>query len=257
MVWAVLADADLSAVAELMVAKRATMLLALMGGRPLTAGELADRAAISPSLASSHLSRLLDGGLITVQQTGRRRYYRLAGPEVAEVIEAALTIAPAQPVSTLRESRQGEAIRLVRTCYDHLAGAVGVALTDSLQHQGLLDTSGSGYTLTSRGERRLQSLGIDVDGLRTRRRAFARPCLDWTERRPHLAGALGSGIAGRVLELGWLTRIPGGRALRITDAGTVALRDELGLNVAQIRRAGATAAHAMSPAGRGSSISSH
>ena len=234
-----LADADLSAVAELMVAKRATLLLALMGGRPLTAGELAERANISPSLASAHLSRLLDGGLITVAQTGRRRYYGLAGPEVAEVIEAALTIAPARPVSGLRESRQGEAIRFVRTCYDHLAGAVGVALTDSLQRQRLLESTGSGFTLTSRGERRLEALGIDVDSLRHRRRAFARPCLDWTERRPHLAGALGSGIAGRLLELGWMRRIPGGRALRVTAEGEVALRAELGLNLAGIRRASA------------------
>lgn len=234
----VLADADLSAVAELMVAKRATLLLALMGGRPLTAGQLADRANISPSLASAHLRRLLDGGLITVQQTGRRRHYRLAGPQVAEVIEAALTIAPARPVSNLRESRQGEAIQFVRTCYDHLAGAVGVALTDSLQHQGLLQSAGGGYALTSRGERRLRTLGIDVDALRRRQRAFARPCLDWTERRPHLAGALGCGITGRLLELDWLRRIPGGRALRVTDAGAVALRDELGLNLAQLARGG-------------------
>jgi DNA-binding transcriptional ArsR family regulator len=234
-----LADADLSAVAELMVAKRATLLLALMGGRPLTAGELAERANISPSLASSHLSRLLDGGLITVTQTGRRRNYRLAGPAVAEVIEAVLTIAPGRPVSSLRESRQGDAIRFVRTCYDHLAGAVGVALTDSLHQHGLLETSGGGYALTARGDRRLQELGIDVGSLRRRRRAFARPCLDWTERRPHLAGALGSGIAERLLELDWVARVPGGRALRVTPAGEVALRDELGLNVAGIRRASA------------------
>ncbi len=232
-----IADADLSAVAELMVAKRATLLLTLMGGRALTAGELAQRAGISPSLASAHLSRLLDGGLISVQQEGRRRYYRLAGHEVAEALEALLRIAPSKPVASLRESRQGEAIQLARTCYDHLAGAVGVALTDSLQQQGMIEPVADGYLVTTGGQRRLEALGLDVESLRAQRRPLARPCLDWTECRPHLAGALGGAIAGRLLELGWLRRIADSRALRITDVGAVQLRDEFGLNLTQVQRA--------------------
>src|SRR5437588_393775 len=134
-----LADADLAAVATLMTAHRASLLIALIGGRPLSAGALATRAGISPSLASAHLSKLLDGGLLAVEQCGRQRHYRLASDHVAEVIEAVLTLAPPREATTLRESKQGEAIRFARTCYDHLAGGVGVALTDALERQHVLE----------------------------------------------------------------------------------------------------------------------
>ena len=226
-----LADADLSSVAELMTAHRATMLLALLGGRALTAGQLADRAAISASLASTHLRRLLDGGLVEVEQRGRQRLYTLANPRVAEVIEAMLTLAPDRVAGTLSDARRGEALRHARTCYDHLAGKLGVALTDALERQGVIRAGDDHYVLTARGEDRLQDFGIDVGDLRGRRRAFAKPCLDWTERRPHLAGALGAGIADRMLELGWICRQRNTRALRLTDLGHRRLRDELAINL--------------------------
>jgi DNA-binding transcriptional ArsR family regulator len=227
----VLADADLSAVAELMTAHRATMLLALMGGRSLTAGELAEHAAISPSLASSHLSKLLDGGLVMVSQDGRRRHYQLTGPRVAEVIEAMLTIAPGRDAATLRESARGDALRGARTCYDHLAGALGVAVTDALEHRRVIEVRDDCYALTAQGARRLEKAGIDVERLRGQRRTFARPCLDWTERRPHLAGALGAGIAAHALERKWVRRLPGSRALRVTDVGRRGFLEEFGLNL--------------------------
>ncbi len=226
-----LADADLAAVADLMSANRATLLLALIGGRDLTAGELAARTGISASLASAHLSRLLGGGLITVKQHGRERRYRLAGPHVAEVIEAMLTIAPARGASSLRESNRGQAISHARTCYDHLAGAVGVALTDSLQRHHVIEAGDNEYVLTQAGRRRLEALGLDVDALRRQRRVFARPCLDWTERRPHLAGALGAGLAEQLLARSWLERVRGTRAVRVTEAGKRGLRDEFALNL--------------------------
>ncbi len=226
-----LADADLSAVAELMTAHRASMLLALLGGRPLSAGELALRAGISPSLASSHLSRLLDGGLLTVEQNGRRRHYRIAEPHVAEVIEAMLTLAPIRAASSLRESNHGRAIRHARTCYDHLAGSLGVGLIDSLHNQHLIEATDDAYLLTDAGHRHLEAVGLDIEALRRQRRAFARPCLDWTERRPHLAGALGAGIAHHLLERQWLTRRPGSRALEVTDDGRAQLRELFGLNI--------------------------
>ena len=228
----ILADADLSQVADLMTAHRATILLALIGGRPLSAGQLAERAGISPPLASSHLAKLLDGGLVTVEQRGRERHYRLAGPHVAEAIEAMLTLAPQRSATSLRESTRGRAIRLARTCYDHLAGEVGVSIHDALAAQRLLDIDGDGaYRLTEPGERRLADLGLDVPALRAGRRAFARPCLDWTERRPHLAGGLGAGLAARLFELEWVTRLPGTRAVRLTEPGRTGLRDALALNL--------------------------
>lgn len=227
-----LADADLSSVADLMTAHRATLLLALLGGRPLTAGELARRADISPSLASSHLSKLLDGGLVAVDQKGRRRLYRLADRRVAEVIEAMLTIAPGRAASSLRESIRGAALRGARTCYDHLAGELGVALTDSLARQRLIETGDGSYALTAVGERRLESLGIAVAPLHQQRRAFARPCLDWTERRPHLAGAVGAAIAEHALRARWVTYVPGTRALRVTDDGRRGFLQEFALNLA-------------------------
>ena len=227
-----LADADLSAVADLMTAHRATILLALLGGRPLTAGELATRAGISPSLASSHLSKLLDGGLVAVDQHGRRRHYRLAGPRVAEVIEAMLTIAPDRAAAGLRESTRGAALRGARTCYDHLAGELGVALADSLGRQRLIETGDGSYALTGAGERRLEWLGIEVAPLRRQRRAFTRPCLDWTERRPHLAGAVGAAIAEHALAAQWVTYVPGTRALRVTDEGRRGFLEQFALNLA-------------------------
>jgi DNA-binding transcriptional ArsR family regulator len=226
-----LADADLSAVAELMTAHRATMLLALLGGSALTAGELAARAGISRSLASSHLSKLLDGGLVAVDQLGRQRHYRLADPRVAEVIEGMLTIAPGRPAGSLRESTRGRSLRGARTCYDHLAGELGVGLTDSLERQRLLDCADGAFALTAAGERRLESLGIPIGALRHERRAFARPCLDWTERRPHLAGAVGAALAGHALAQQWVSRIPGTRALRVTDRGRRGFLQEFGLNL--------------------------
>lgn len=226
-----LAHADLSAVADLMTAHRATILLALLGGRALTAGELAARAGISPSLASAHLSKLLDGGLITVSQHGRERHFRLADSRVAEVIEAMLTIAPGRSATTMRESTRGKALRGARTCYDHLAGALGVGLTDSLERQHMIEPGDGAWALTSAGERRLGSLGIDAAALRHQRRTFARPCLDWTERRPHLAGALGAAVARHALDRTWLRPVPGTRALRVTDEGRRGFLDEFGLNL--------------------------
>ncbi|MBV9819870.1 MAG: helix-turn-helix transcriptional regulator [Solirubrobacterales bacterium] len=227
-----LADADLATIAELMSSHRATLLLALIGGSTLSASELSARAGISPSLASAHLSKLLDGGLLAVHQHGRQRHYRLASPHVAEVIEAMLTLAPHRRAASLRDANHGHAIRHARTCYDHLAGTLGVTLTDALCHQHLIEPGDNHYRLTPAGEARLAELGLDVDALRARRRAFARPCLDWTERRPHLAGALGAGIARRMLDLDWVKPVPGTRALRVTDTGRRRLRDELAINLA-------------------------
>jgi DNA-binding transcriptional ArsR family regulator len=228
----VLADADLARVAAVIGdPHRASFLLALIGGDELSAGELADRSGASSSLASGHLAKLLAGGLVRAERRGRRRYYRLAGPDVARAIEGLLAIAPARPAATLRESTRGEAIRRARTCYDHLAGQLGVALTDGLGREGILSAADDGWSLTPFGRSRLASFGLDIDELERRDRTLIRPCLDWSERRPHLAGGLGASLAGRILELGWVARLPQTRALLVTPDGARQIRREFAVEL--------------------------
>jgi DNA-binding transcriptional ArsR family regulator len=227
-----MADVDLARVGALIGdRRRAGMLLALLSGQELTAGELAARAGASSSLASAHLTRLLAGGMVCAERSGRTRRYRIASPEVAEALEALGQLAPPRPAQSLREVRAANALRHARTCYDHLAGELGVGLTDALIRQGVLASSDGGLALTRPGELRLQALGVDVAAARASRRVFARQCIDWTERRPHLAGALGAAVAGRLFELGWIERLPGGRALTLTTDGAGELRARFALSL--------------------------
>jgi DNA-binding transcriptional ArsR family regulator len=195
---------------------RAAMLSALMGGVPLAAGELARRASVSASTASGHLARLVEARLVRRRTDGRHRYYALAGEEVAAALEALARVA-AGAGSTKVSDAGGAAFRFARTCYDHLAGSLGVRLTDSLLERGLI--AGAGFDVTEAGERWLRSLDIDVAALRTRRRALTRPCMDWSERRDHLAGSVGAAVASTMLDRRWLVRIDGTRALRLTLRG--------------------------------------
>jgi DNA-binding transcriptional ArsR family regulator len=211
-------DTDLAAVGALIGdPSRARMLDALMGGRALTASELADVAGIGRPAASEHLARLSSGGLVDAVSQGRHRYFRIAGPEVGEALEALSRVAPPRPVTSLRQSGHAQALGFARTCYDHLAGQCGVVLHDALREHGWLTPS---YDVTPTGARALAEWGVDVEAARARRRSFARPCLDWTERRPHLAGSLAAGITTALIERGWFVhRATDSRALRVTDAG--------------------------------------
>ena len=216
--------ADIVPAAALMAdPARAAMLGALLGGTPLSAGELSHLAGVSPATASAHLARLLDGGLVAVTRQGRHRYYRLAGHEVATVLEALAQISPVRPARSLRQSREAVALAQARTCYDHLAGRAGVELLDALLRTGVLNGNGSGagvaYEVTARGAEKLARFGVDVPQVRQSRRRFAGACLDWTQRRPHLNGALGAAVTGRLLELGWIERGPSRRAVRVTGPG--------------------------------------
>ncbi|WP_203710656.1 ArsR/SmtB family transcription factor [Asanoa siamensis] len=214
-------DVDLAAVARLIAEPaRAAMLDALLSGEALAAGELARAGQVRPSTASGHLAQLVAGGLVEVAHSGRHRYFRLASPDVAHALEALGAISPPRPVRSLRQSRTDEAMTLARTCYDHLAGVVAVALVDAFVARSLLTAGGDGFTLTPAGAEALADAGIDIADARASRRAFARSCLDFTERRPHLAGALGAAVCAHVLAEGWFVRrAPGHRALRITDEG--------------------------------------
>ncbi|HEX5448793.1 MAG TPA: winged helix-turn-helix domain-containing protein [Gaiellaceae bacterium] len=212
-----IADVDVSGVAALLGdPARARIAQALHDGRALPAGELARRAGISPSTASEHLSRLVEGRLLAVERTGRHRYFRLANAEVAHAIEALAAIAPPAPVRSLREASIGDALAEARTCYDHLAGKLGVQITDALLQRNALIAVADGFEPGPQLEASLAALG--VRSLPTRR-PLALRCIDWSERRPHVAGALGAAICTRALEARWVERLPASRAVRVTSAG--------------------------------------
>jgi DNA-binding transcriptional ArsR family regulator len=209
---------------------RATILDALLGGRALAAGELAAAARTSRSNASGHLAVLAEAGLVTVLPSGRHRYYRLAGPEVAQALEALSLVARPHRVSSLREAAVAETLRAGRTCYDHLAGRLGVGVTGALVDRGAVVEGDGGYEVVDPSA--FLALGVDLAWARAQRRVFARRCVDWSERTPHLAGALGAAVLRRFLEAGWIERLPGSRAVRATPAGREALDRALGLPLA-------------------------
>lgn len=191
------------------------MLTALADGRALPAGELARHASVSPATATAHLHRLIDGGLITVAVQGRHRYHRLAGPEVSAVLEALSQVAPQVPVRSLPQHRGAAALAEARTCYDHLAGRRGVELRDRLLLAAAIEAvDDRDYRLTHPGELLVDKLGIDLAQLRSGRRIFARSCPDWTQRKPHLSGALPAAITHEFLARGWLQPRTG-RGLRV------------------------------------------
>jgi DNA-binding transcriptional ArsR family regulator len=223
-------EIDLAAVARLLAEPaRMTMLEALLGGGTRSGRELAAAAGVAPSTASEHLAQLQDGGLVTVAQDGRKRAYALSGPPVAEALEALAALAPPKPVNSLRQATAAQLHREARTCYDHLAGSLGVAVCDALVAHELLDPADGGWTVTHRGERDLAVLDIDVADLRSARRPLTRICIDWSERRPHLAGGLGAALATRLLERRWLERRPDMRAVAVTPDGRRELAAWLGV----------------------------
>jgi DNA-binding transcriptional ArsR family regulator len=225
----VLADADIAAPATLIGdGTRATFLTALAGGEALPATQLAKRAGVTASTASIQLSKLVDGGLVTAERNGRHRYYRLRDASIAAALESLALIAPPTASRSLKQARIGADLQAARTCYDHLAGALGVELFDALLRQRLLTEE---LERTRRGAAFFGNLGVDLDRAQRARRAFARRCLDWSERRHHLAGGLGAALTARFFELGWIERTGSSRAVRLTRAGRDALARELSLEL--------------------------
>jgi DNA-binding transcriptional ArsR family regulator len=245
-------DADIAAVAEVLAdSSRCRMLLALGDGRALPASGLAAEAGVAASTTSAHLSRLVAAGMLVVEPHGRHRYYRLAGPHVADLLETIARLAPPLAVRSLRDGTKAEAVRRARTCYDHLAGRLGVAVMFALLHRGALeggdgtfDPASAGrdrpsapgwdvsYELTGDGRVLLADLGIDCSA--AGRRPFVRYCVDWSEQRHHLAGALGARLLHRFEELGWIERRASSRAVNVTAAGARGLDEALGLDVASL-----------------------
>jgi DNA-binding transcriptional ArsR family regulator len=244
-----LGDADVAAAAAVLAEPgRARIVFALADGRALPASVLAREAGVAASTASGHLARLVDAGMLDVEPQGRHRYYRVTRPEVVRALEALAEIAPPAPVRSLREGTRARMLRDARLCYDHVAGRLGVALFGALIDRGAL-SGGDGlyhpdtavqdrlsapgqdvdYRLTDDGVALFDDLGVDVAALAAGRRPLVRYCMDWSEQRHHLAGALGAELTARLLELRWIMRASSGRAARITDAGRAGLRDHFGI----------------------------
>jgi DNA-binding transcriptional ArsR family regulator len=243
-------DADVARVAVLFgEPSRARMLMALGDGRSLPASVLAAEAGLSAPATSAHLAQLRDAGLVSVEPSGRHRYYRLAGPEVAAVLEAMAQIAPAQPVTSLRQGTRASALRFARTCYDHLAGRLGVEVTAGLLRLGALESTDGIASTARRSSDRLSAplrkhpyrlgpaagpvfadLGVSLDELsRGSRRPLLRFCMDWTEQCHHLAGRLGAAVCAAAVEEGWIERKPHQRGVRTTEAGAEAFKERLGV----------------------------
>lgn len=229
--------AGLAALASLLADEtRAACLLALLDGRAWTAGELARHAGVAASTLSEHLGKLVAGGLLAEERQGRHRYVRLVDARAAGLVEELAAQVPPAAVRrtsrTLRESSAGSAMARGRTCYDHLAGRLGMAVTDALTLRGLLRQD-TGFALTDAGVEWFGAAGIalDVSG----RRPLVRGCLDWTERRPHLAGAAGAALCRHVLDAGWCVRIGSERAVKVTPSGERELAALLGISPAALR----------------------
>ena len=230
-------EPNLSAVASLLAdPSRAMMLIALLDGRALPAGELAYASNVTAQTASSHLAKLLAGGLLTVETEGRHRYYRLAGSHVAEAIEHLATIRPNGPVRRKALSPKARELRLARCCYDHLAGQAGVAVARGLQDRGfIVRLPDKRFDVTAAGAAWFGGIGLDVAALTPGRHGVARQYLDWTERTHHLAGPLGARLLSVFCSKGWLRRAKEPRAIRITPKGRAELKRHLGVDEQLLR----------------------
>jgi DNA-binding transcriptional ArsR family regulator len=210
---------------------RANILCALLDGRALTATELAFAAGVSPQTTSGHLGKLSQARLVVLMKQGRHRYYRLAGPHVGQMLESIMSVALAGPPRFQPRSKLDDQMRHARTCYDHIAGVLGVGLAERLIERGFVVLGDEAGEVTPLGSEFLSRLGIDLAGARAHRRVFCRPCLDWTERRPHIGGAVGAALAARCFDLKWIERRRDSRALTITAAGRRGLLENFALSI--------------------------
>jgi DNA-binding transcriptional ArsR family regulator len=213
-------EPDLAAAAALVAQPaRAELVLAVLADGPLTASELAARAGIARSTASGHLGRLVAGGFLAVSGRGRNRYYELSGADVAEAVEALSRVAPQRAPRSLREATRNELLREARTCYDHLAGRLGVAFAGALERRGIVQRVDGDYALGRQAAAELALLGIELEPLSAQRRPLLRGCLDWSERELHVAGSLGAALTARLFELGCIARRDATRSVAVTEAG--------------------------------------
>jgi DNA-binding transcriptional ArsR family regulator len=234
------AEADLAAMGRLIGdPNRAHMLNVLLSGTPQSGSALAAAVGISRSLASAHLKKLTAGGLVRAERSGRQQLYSIAGQPVADALETLLVLAPATPVRSLRGAARKRNLRWARMCYDHLAGIVGVAVTEALAAQDAIAERDGAWVLGPRGARVFGDLGIDVGTVPCRTRPLLRPCMDWTEHRHHLAGGLGAALAAELTRRGWLRHQDGSRIVTVTPAGCAGLDAWLAIDFGQLRESAA------------------
>lgn len=208
---------------------RAAMLMTLMDGRALTAGELARAAGVTAQTASGHLGRMLEAGLLALEAQGRHRYYRLASPAIAGMLEAMMVAAAPPPIRT---GPRDAAMRRARICYDHLAGEISVAIADAMIARGQIDLATDGAALTDAGRALLDEIGVELPpSSESKDAVFCRPCLDWSERRHHIAGAVGAALYRTLLARNWIRRVEGSRTVNVTLPGREALRRHFGIEV--------------------------
>jgi DNA-binding transcriptional ArsR family regulator len=212
---------------------RATMVSAVLDGRALTASELAVAAGITPQTASTHLGKLTEAGVLSVVRSGRHRYFRLASPTVADMIDGIVAVALEKRPRYRPLSRQAHALSAARMCYDHLAGRLSVDLTDSFVAREYIVLEDEAAEITTAGTRFFTEFGIGFPTLRSTRRHFCRLCLDWTERRPHIAGAVGAGITKRCFDLGWMERMKRGHAVIVTPLGRRGFQETFGIDASE------------------------
>jgi DNA-binding transcriptional ArsR family regulator len=207
---------------------RAAILSVLLDGRFHTASELSLLIGVKPQTTSYHLSKLIEQNMIVVESQGRHRYFGIHNQEIARTIESILVLSPPVKIKSLRQSREDEAMRYARTCYDHIAGFVGVQIADSFIRKGYLD---SDFSLTTEGKKFLEELQVDLKEIKKKRRSFCHQCLDWSERRHHIAGALGLVLLEKFIELEWVVRLPQTRALSVTKKGKEAIQNLCGIEI--------------------------
>jgi DNA-binding transcriptional ArsR family regulator len=231
-------EANLAAVGALIAdPHRAQMLLTLLGGQPQSGSALAEAVGVSRSLASAHLKKLVAGNLVKVQSSGRQRLYSIASEPVGDALELLILLAPPTPVKSLRDSTRARSLRWARMCYDHLAGVVGVAVIEALIARGLVRDWDGAYLLGPRGPEDFADFGIEVSKLEQRNRPLLRPCMDWSERRYHLAGSLGAALTSQLLGQRWIATKEASRVVTVTSAGEAGLRDWLDIDLDRLRAA--------------------
>jgi DNA-binding transcriptional ArsR family regulator len=239
---------DIAEIASLMGdVARGHMLAALMDGRALTALELALAARVTPQTASSHLAKLTASNLLAMEKQGRHRYFRLASPRVAQALESVLTLAGDAPPRHRPPTRIDAEMRTARTCYDHVAGVLGVGVTDSLVARGCVVIEDDAGEVTEAGIAFMTRLGVDLTPRQKSKRIFCRPCLDWSERRPHLAGHVGAALCAHFLDADWVRRTRESRALKITPLGREKFAEVFGVELPEAVSPAAAARPSLSP----------